>query len=119
MTKREIAESLSAGNYEKVIDKLADNIEWNMYEESDFIKGKPEFIEFAEKVGAYFRSVTTRFELSGIIEDENKIAVYGRAEFIRDGKTVNSVNSCDVYEFDADGKVSKVHSYCNSKRPGE
>jgi hypothetical protein len=117
MTKKEIAQSLSAGNYEKVADNLADNIEWNMYEEADFIKGKQAFVEFAEKVGAYFRSVTTKFEMDGIIEDENKIAIYGRAEFIRDGKTVNKINSCDVYEFDADGKVGKVHSFCNSKRP--
>lgn len=117
MTKREIAESLSAGNYEKVADKLADGIEWNMYEESDIIKGKPAFIEFSERIATYFRSITTKFKMDGIIEGENKIAIYGRAEFIRDGKTVNSVNSCDVYEFDADGKVSKVHSYCNSKKP--
>ncbi len=117
MTNREIAEFLSTGEYEKVTDKIADNIEWNMYEESDSIKGKQAFIEFAENVAAYFRSVTTKFEMDGVIEDENKIAIYGRAEFIRDGKTVNKVNSCDVYEFDADGRVSKVHSYCNSNKP--
>lgn len=45
------------------------------------------------------------------------IRIYGTAEFIRDGKTVNTVNSCDMYEFDADEKVIEVHSYCNSKRP--
>lgn len=117
MTKREIAEALSAGNYEMAVVKIAEDVEWNMYEESDFIKGKQAFIEFAEKVGAYFRSVTTKFETAGVIEDENKIAIYGRAEFVRNGKTVNSVNSCDVYEFDADGNVLKVHSYCNSKKP--
>jgi len=88
-----------------------------MYEEADFVEGKQAFVEFSEKVGVYFRSVTTKFEVDGVIETENKIAIYGRAEFIRDGKTANKVNSCDVYEFDADGKVSKVHSYCNSKRP--
>lgn len=117
MTRKEIAGLLSNGNYEKVADEIAEDVEWNMYEESDFIKGKAAFIEFAEKVGAYFCSVTTKFETSGIIEDENSIAIYGKAEFIRDGKTVNSVNSCDVYQFDTDGKVSKIHSYCNSKRP--
>lgn len=117
MKKREIAESLSNGNFEKVADDLAENVEWNMYEESDFIKGKGAFIEFAEKIAGYFRSVETKFETTGTIEDENRVAVYGKAEFIRDGKTVNSVNSCDVYEFDGDGKVAKVHSYCNSERP--
>lgn len=117
MTKREIAESLSGADFEQVKDKLAENIEWNMYEESNFIKDKQAVIEFSDKVKEYFQSITTNFETIGIIEGEDKIAIYGRAEFIRDGKTVNSVNSCDVYEFDADGKVFKVHSYCNSKKP--
>lgn len=117
MTKREIAELLSGADFEKVKDSLSDNIEWNMYEEPTFIKGKQAVIEFSDKVKEYFQSITTNFETTGVIEEENKIAIYGRAEFIRDGKIVNSVNSCDVYEFDSDGKVSKVHSYCNSKKP--
>jgi ketosteroid isomerase-like protein len=117
MTNKEIAEALSGADFEKVKDKLAENIEWNMYEESEFIQGKQAVIEFSEKVKEYFQSITTNFETTGVIEADDKIAIYGRAEFIRDGKIVNSVNSCDVYEFDADGKVSKVHSYCNSKRP--
>lgn len=116
MTKREIAEALSAGDHEKVADKIGENVEWNMYEESDFVRGKAAFIAFAEKVGTYFRPITTKFETTGVIEDENKIAIYGTAAFIREGKLVNFVNSCDVYEFDAEGKVAKVHLYCNSKR---
>ena len=117
MKKLDIAKALAGGEHGKVADNLAENIEWNIYEEAYFFKGKQAVLEFAEKVGEYFRSITTKFELSGIIEDEHKIAIYGTAEFIRDGKTVNIIKSCDVYEFDADGKVSRVNSYCNSKKP--
>lgn len=119
MTKREIAELLSGADFGKVKDELAENIEWNMYEEPTFIKGKQAVIEFADKVKEYFKSITTNFETTGVIEDDNKIAIYGKAEFIRDGKTVNSVNSCDVYEFDEEGKVLTVNSYCNSEKPNE
>ena len=117
MTKREIAESLSGADFEKVGDKLSENIEWNIYEESMFIKGRQAVIEFSDKVKEYFQTITTDFKTTGVIEDENKIVIYGQAEFIRDGEIINNVNSCDVYEFDADEKVSKVHSYCNSKKP--
>lgn len=115
MTKREIAESLSGAEFEKVKDKLSENIEWNIYEESMFIKGRQSVIEFSDKIREYFKSITTNFETTGIIEDENKIAIYGKAEFIKEGAIVNSINSCDVYEFDEDENVLKVHSYCNSE----
>lgn len=119
MTKREIAELLSRAEVAKVADKLAEDIEWNMFEESMSVKGKNEVIEFAEKTFAYFQTVETKFETTGVIGGDDKIAIYGTAEFIRDDKTVNRVNSCDVYEFDGNGYVSKINSYCNSEKTGK
>ncbi len=81
-----------------------------------FIKGRHAVIEFSDKSKEYFQTVTTDFKTTGVVEDDNKIAIYGQAEFVRDGEIINNVNSCGVYEFDADGKVSKVHSCCSSKK---
>ena len=36
----------------------------------------------ATDVAAYFKIVTTKFEVHQVVEDENKIAVTGTAEFI-------------------------------------
>jgi hypothetical protein len=113
---REIAQLFSGGKFAVVEDYLSEDIEWNIYEEQQFIAGKKQVIEFSRNIAAYFESVTTKFETFGIVEDNTRIAIYGRAEFIRGSKTVNTVNSCDVYEFNEAGLVAKVHSYCNSNR---
>jgi hypothetical protein len=116
-TPREIAQLFSAGKFNEVEKHLAEDVEWNIYEEKQIISGKRPVIEFMRKVGEYFRSITTKFETFGVLEDENKVAIYGRAEFIRASKTVNIIYSCDVYIFNGRGHIQKVHSYCNSNRP--
>ena len=115
-TSKEIAQLFSAGKFAEVEKYLSADMEWNIYEEKQIISGKGPVIEFMRKVGDYFKSITTKFETFGVLEDGNKVGVYGRAEFIRGSKTVNIVYSCDVYIFNPRGHIQKVHSYCNSNR---
>jgi len=117
MNAREIAEFFSSGRFEEVEKYLSEDIVWNIYEEKKVLTGKRSVTEFIKKTGEYFKSVTTKFETFGILEDNDKIAIYGRAEFIRGSKTVNTVYSCDIYIFNPFGQIKKVHSYCNSTRP--
>ena len=114
---KEIAALFSSGKFSEVENYLSDDIVWNIYEEKQIISGKKPVIEFMKKIGNYFDSVTTKFETFGILEDSDKVAIYGRAEFIRGSTTVNTVYSCDIYIFNPFGKIKKVHSYCNSNRP--
>ena len=114
---KEIAELFSSGKFSEVENYLSDDIVWNIYEEKQIITGKPAVLELMKKVGNFFGSVTTKFETFGILEEGDKVAIYGRAEFIRGSTTVNTVYSCDVYIFNPFGKIKKVHSYCNSNRP--
>ena len=114
---REIAELFSSGKFSEVEDHLSDDIVWNIYEDKKIITGKQSVIDFTKKVSNYFQAVTTKFETFGILEDGDKIAIYGSAEFIRGSITVNTVYSCDVYIFNPFGKIKKIHSYCNSNRP--
>jgi phage host-nuclease inhibitor protein Gam len=117
LNAQEIAELFSAGKFSEVENHLSDDIVWNIYEEKKILTGKKPVMEFMKKIGEYFRSVTTKFETFGVLEDGDKVAIYGRAEFIRGSKTVNTVYSCDVYIFNPFGQIRKVHSYCNSNRP--
>jgi hypothetical protein len=119
MKNKEIALSFSGGKFEEVANYIAENVEWNIYEEKTSIAGKNDVLKFCRSVAEYFNSVTTKFETFGVVADENKVAIYGRAEFIRESKTVNIVHSCDVYEFDVEGKMIKIYSYCNSQPIGE
>ena len=115
--KQELAILFSGGDFEEVTSLLAEDIVWNIYEDYETITGKEAALAFCRQIADYFASVTTRFELYGTLEEANKVAVYGKATFIREGKTVNIVHSCDLYEFSQDGLIAQVHSYCNSNRP--
>jgi hypothetical protein len=116
-TYKEIATLFSTGKFAEVESHLSDDIVWNIYEEKKVLSGKRSVSEFMKKTEDYFKSVTTKFETFGILEDGDKVAIYGIAEFIRGSKTVNTVYSCDVYIFNPFGKIKKIHSYCNSNKP--
>lgn len=117
LTFKEIAERFSSGKFGEVENYLADDIVWNIYEEKQIITGRQAALELMKKAGNFFGAVTTKFETFGILEEGDKVAIYGRAEFIRGSTTVNTVYSCDVYIFNPFGKIKKIHSYCNSSRP--
>ena len=115
-TAVEVAQLFSGGKFADIEDYLSVDIEWNLYEEKRIIAGKSHVLEFMRKAGEYFKSITTKFETFGVLEDGNKVAIYGRAEFIRGSRTINTIYSCDVYIFNGLGNIQKVHSYCNSNR---
>lgn len=111
MTKTEIANSFSNGDFEKTYKFIADNAEWFVVEEDSFI-GKQSIVEHCKQVGNYFKSLTTEFKTLNTISDGNKVVVNGTAEFLRDNKRVSFVSACDVYEFNEKNKIQKITSYC-------
>ena len=111
MTKEQIAKAFSNGEFEKTYESIAENAEWIVIEENHF-KGKQAILQNCEQVGAYFKSVTTNFKTFNVISDQNKVAVNGTAEFIRDDQRVSFVSACDIYEFDNNNKIRKITSYC-------
>lgn len=111
MTKKEIAKSFSGGNFDKCFNYLTDKTFWNTPGEQ-YLTGRHEIEKFCKKIRAYFDSVTTNFQQLNLIENENCVAINGTAEFLRDGKRVSFVSSCDVYEFDSENKIVSIHSYC-------
>jgi SnoaL-like domain len=116
MTKSEIAQAFSDGHFEKCMDYLTDRTIWNTPGEQ-FLTGRNEIESFSEKTAAYFSSVTTNFKQLNLIENQNCVAINGTAEFIREGKRVAFVSSCDVYEFDLDNNIVSIYSYCITERP--
>lgn len=117
MNTKQIALLFSEGQFDKITLFLADTATWYIYEEKQVLQGKEAILGFVSQIAQYFKSVTTAFETSGCISEKNTVAVYGKATFFRDEKVINTVNSCDVYEFDSTGNILSIHSYCNSNRP--
>ncbi len=116
MTKLEIAQSFSGGQFEKCFVCLTEQTVWNTPGEQ-CLNGRREIEAFCKNIAAYFSSVTTNFKQLNLIENDRCVAINGTAEFIRDGKRVSFVSSCDVYEFDMDNKIVSIHSYCITERP--
>ncbi|MDQ3071961.1 MAG: hypothetical protein M3Q97_01670 [Bacteroidota bacterium] len=116
MTKLEIAEAFSGGKFEKCFDYLTDRTVWNTLGEQ-YLAGRKEIESFCKNISAYFDSVSTNFKQLNLIENERCVAINGTAEFIREGKRVSFVSSCDVYVFDSNNKIISINSYCITERP--
>ena len=111
MTKSAIATAFSKGEFDQIYDHLTDNVRWEVLGENSF-EDKQAIIKQCNKVAAYFKTVTTHFELLQVIEEKNKIAVTGTAEFIRNGQRISFVHGCDIYLFTEQGKLQSITSYC-------
>ena len=111
MTKTEIAKAFSNGEFDKIIDFLADDAVWEVVEESKFI-GKKAIIKNCNQVGNYFKSVTTDFKTLNVITENNHVVVNGTAEFMRNNHRIAFVSACDLYEFNAHNQIQKITSYC-------
>lgn len=116
MTKKEIAQAFSDGQFEKCLDYLTEQTIWNTPGEQ-FLTGRKEIEPFCKKISAYFSSVTTDFKQLNLIENECCVSINGTAEFIREGERVSYISSCDVYEFDTENKIISINSYCITERP--
>lgn len=110
-SQRELAEFFSNGNFEQVFPYLSESIIWKVIGESLF-EGKAEVVNNCRKTSEYFKSVQTDFKTEEIIETDNRVIVRGTGEFLRDGKRVNLIAACDVYEFNINGELDRISSYC-------
>ncbi len=109
--KKEIAVSFSNGNFETTFPYLSENITWHVIGEILF-QGKSEVMANCKQTSEYFKTVQTEFKTDDIIESDAKIVVRGSVEFSRDGKRLNYILACDVYEFNDDNKLENILSYC-------
>jgi ketosteroid isomerase-like protein len=111
ISKKHIAEYFSTGKFDKTMDYLSDEIVWNVVGEKVY-KGKKVVTENCEQTAEYFKSVQTDFKTDKLIVSENKVIVIGTAEFKQDGKQLNFISACDIYEFNEKSEIEKISSYC-------
>lgn len=111
MTRIEIAKAFSNGEFEKTYTFLSDIAEWTIIEEDKFI-GKQAILDNCEKVGNYFKTVTTDFKTLNIIADGSNVVISGTAEFMRENKRISFVSACDIYEFNEKNQIQNITSYC-------
>ena len=111
LSKKEIAEAFSNGNFLITFPYLSDEIIWNVIGEKVF-EGKSEVVHNCKQTSEYFKSVQTNFTTEEIIETNSRVIIQGTGEFLRNGERVSFITACDVYEFNANGELAKISSYC-------
>jgi ketosteroid isomerase-like protein len=109
-SEKQIAEEFSKGNFEFAYNYFAQDIQWNIVGDK-LLTGRDDVIDFCNKTALYFKEVTTEFNVSNIIVDNNLVAINGTAVFINEENKRTEVSSCDVYRFE-DGKLKEITSYC-------
>lgn len=115
LSKKEIAESFSTGKFESAFPYLSDDVVWRLVGDTEII-GKSEVVSNCLKASEYFDLVNTVFTTEEVIKDQNKVVIRGKGEFIRDGKRVNLIAACDVYEFNDNDQVKKISSFCIAEK---
>ena len=111
MTDKEKARAFSNGEFETVLNFIAEDAVWTIMEENTF-SGKKAIGQNCEQVASYFKTVTTKFETLNIIGEDKKVAVNGTAEFFKNGKSVSFISACDLYEFNEKNEIQTITSYC-------
>jgi len=112
----QIARWFSSGKFDLAAPHLSENVVFHIYEDDRHLTGKAQVLEFCRGIADYFASVETNFQENGYLVSADKVVIYGFGEFRREGELISLVNSCDVYEFNAQGVVDQIHSYCNSNK---
>lgn len=110
-TKEEIATAFSHGNFEVTFPYLSEAIIWTVIGEREF-QGKASVVANYNQTAKYFSSVETKFESLDLIAAKNKVVIQGSGEFLKDGKRLNFISACDVYEFNDSNELTKISSYC-------
>ena len=116
MSIARIAETFSNGKFAETFPFLTESTVWSVVGEFQ-VTGKDQIIKKCQEIAAYFDSVETRFIALNQIVDKDRVAINGTAEFIRNDKRVNFVNSCDVYVFDTSANLVSITSYCIQDKP--
>lgn len=117
-TLKDIAEAFSKGHFELAYPYFAETIEWHIIEENCFT-GRDAVIENCKQTANYFASVNTDFRTLNIIVDNNRVAINGTAAFTRDDAKLAFVSACDIYEFNDNNELQRIHSYCINHKSSE
>lgn len=110
-SQQELAELFSKGVFDVVIPYLADNVVWHCIGET-ILSGRKEVINNCKQTADYFKTVQTDFKIGDVVVANNKFVIIGTAEFFRNGKQINFISACDVYEFNIENQIDRITSYC-------
>ena len=110
LTTEKIARAFSSHRFELALPHLADDVIWSLVGAETLI-GRKKVKKAIEKTAADLSSVTTEFQRFRTVVGEESVVVDSLARYTDAGGDVSIVASCDVYDFDGDGRITEIVSY--------
>ncbi|HEU0181765.1 MAG TPA: nuclear transport factor 2 family protein [Agromyces mariniharenae] len=110
LTTEKIARAFSSHRFELALPHLADDIIWTLVGGETLI-GRKKVKKAIEKTAADLSAVTTEFQRFRTVVGEESVVVDSLARYTDAGGDVSIVASCDVYDFDGDGRITEIVSY--------
>ena len=111
MDTQQIAEAFSRHRFSEVYDHLAADVRW-VLPGHDGINGKHDVIAACESSFADMAQLaSTEFSRFVSVASDRLAAVDAVGRYVSHDGTVSVVSSADIYEFDADGRVTTITSY--------
>ena len=111
MGTRQTAEAFSSHRFTEVYDVLADDVRWVLPGQAT-LEGREAVVAACEAAAAGFRGLAGH-ELTRLVAvaDDRVAAVDAVGRYTSEDGSVSVVSSADVYEFDADGRLTTITSY--------
>ena len=110
LTSEKIARAFSSHRFELALPHLADDVIWTLVGGETLI-GRKKVKKAIEKTAADLSAVTTEFQRFRTVVGEESVVVDSLARYTDAGGDVSIVASCDLYDFDADGRITEIVSY--------
>lgn len=110
LTSEKIARAFSSHRFELALPHLADDVIWTLVGGETLI-GRKAVKKAIERTTADLASVTTEFQRFRTVVGEESVVVDSLARYTDAGGDVSIVASCDLYDFDADGRITEIVSY--------
>lgn len=108
-----VARAFTSGNCAPAEQFLHKAISWKIFREAEHIQGKNQVMAYCSDTSGYFQSMNSHFTEDGMVQDGDSITIYGQARYIRNAETIVSLNSCEIYQFDKQGFLTHIRSYCH------
>ena len=111
MNTQEIAEAFSGHRFAEVYEHLATDVLWVLPGQTD-ISGKADVVAACESSAADMAQLArSEFSRFVCVANDRLAAVDAVGRYVGEDGTVAVVSSADIYEFDADGRVTTITSY--------
>ena len=110
LTTEKIARAFSSHRFELALPHFADDVIWSLVGAETLI-GRKKVKKAIEKTAADLSAVTTEFQRFRTVVGEDSVVVDSLARYTDAGGDVSIVASCDVYDFDGDGRITEIVSY--------